>query len=418
MSEFYVRKSCRLCNSNDLELVLSLKKSPLCDAYVKERIEQKFYDLDVLLCKNCRFVQISTIINPEYIYKNYCKDQILNGQVPLYPPTSGHSSGLKGHFIKYVEDVNKNLNINKFNLIIDVGSSDGILLNYLKFKSKKVLGIEASLEFAKRADLNGIETIPKFLNNKLAKKIVNQFGHADLITINNLFANIDELEEFMKGIELLLGRDGVLIIESSYLLDLINNMVFDYIYHEHLSYLSILPLVKFFKKFKMRLIRIQELPTKGGSLRYFWAREGSKWYVDKNVGRLMGKENKANIRLNTFKAFRSRIDAAKEELINFLQHKKGEKIIGYGASATSTTLISHFQLNQYIDYLVDDNPMKIGTYSPAYHLPVYNSEKLLDDSPDIIIILAWRFKEEIQNKLTGIKSQMIVPLPKFEVLKV
>ena len=160
MSEFYERKSCRLCSSKDLGLVLSLKKSPLCDFYFKEQIEQDFYDLNVLLCKNCRFVQLSTIINPEYIYKSYGKDQILSGQVPLYPPTSGHSSGLKDHFIKYGVDVNKYLNINKFNLIIDVGSSDGILLNYLKFKSKKVLGIEASLETAEKTILNGIETIP------------------------------------------------------------------------------------------------------------------------------------------------------------------------------------------------------------------------------------------------------------------
>ena len=166
----------------------------------------------------------------------------------------------------------------------------------------------------------------------------------------------------------------------------------------------------------MRLIRVQELTTKGGSMRYFWAREGSKWSVEKNVDRLTKKEKKENIRKNTFKLFKSRIDEAKKELINFLQDKKDLKIIGYGASATSTILISHFHLNHYIEYLVDDNPMKIGTYSPGYLLPVFSPEKLFYDSPDIIIILAWRFKEVIQRKLTGIKRQMIVPLPKFEVL--
>ena len=221
----------------------------------------------------------------------------------------------------------------------------------------------------------------------------------------------------MEGIGILLKKDGVLIIEAAYLLDMINNMVFDYIYHEHLSYFSILPLVNFFKKLDMRLIHIQEVPTKGGSLRYYWTRENSKWSVDPSVKRLSEQEKKANIGTKTFEIFQAKIDSVMEDLIAYLKLQVNKIIVGYGASATSTTLISHFQLNQYLSYLVDDNPAKIGTFSPGYHLPVYGSEKLLDDSPDVIIILAWRFKEEIQRKLTGVESQVIIPLPNFEVLK-
>ena len=418
MNQFYVRKNCRLCGSNELDLVLPLKKSPLCDAYSKEIIEQDFYDVDVFLCKDCSFVQISTILNPRYIYKCYSDDQILDGQVPLYPPTSGHSRGLKDHFRKYAEDVMNYLNVNRFKLVVDIGSSDGTLLGFLKHNCNKALGIEVSKETAKNASLNGIETLPEFFHQSLSKRIVDEYGNADLIIINNLFANIDELYDFMHSVELLLDQDGILVIESSYLLYLIRNMVFDFIYHEHLSYFCILPLITFFKKFKMRLIHLQEVPTKGGSLRYYWAREGSKWNVDDNVGRLIENERKANIDRNIFDAFRVRIDSAKQQLIAFLLSQGNKTIVGYGASATSTTLISHFQLNEYLNYLVDDNPSKIGTHSPGYHLPVYGSSKLFEDPPDIVIILAWRFKEKISNKLSSISSQAIVPLPKFEIIRI
>jgi|SanBayMetagenome_1026888.scaffolds.fasta_scaffold00198_4 SAM-dependent methyltransferase len=404
MKEFYVRNTCRLCGSNELNLVLPLHESSLCDAYIKEKKEQNFYSLDLFLCNNCGFVQINTIIDPEIIYKDY-----------IYVTTS--SSGLQNHFKAYADEVCSQLQLIQSNLTVDIGSNDGTLLSFFKDKRHRVLGIEPSLNTAHEATINGIETLPNFFDNTLAEKIINQYGHADLITINNLFANIDNLEEFTKGVERLLAKDGVLVIESSYLIDMIDNMVFDFIYHEHLSYFSILPLVKFFKKFKMRLIRLQEVSTKGGSLRYYWAKENSKWDVDSIVEQLSKREQQANINMKTFEIFQSRIDFAKEQMFSFLQSIGRKKIVGYGASATSTTLISHFQLNQYISYLVDDNPGKIGTYSPGYHIPVYSSTKLQDEIPDVVIILAWRFKDEILKKLPGIASKVIVPLPHFEILK-
>ena len=196
-------------------------------------------------------------------------------------------------------------------------------------------------------------------------------------------------------------------------------MVFDYIYHEHLSYFSILPLVKFFKKFKMRLIQIQELPTKGGSLRYFWAREGSNWDVDKNVGRLVEKEIKANIRLSTFNAFRSRIDVAKEELINFLQYKKKGKIIGYGATAKSTTVLNFCKIkSETLDYFLDTTPGKTGKFMPGSHLYVQRYNKILTNQADYVFLGAWNFKKEIFKKerkyiKKGGKFITHVPTPKI-----
>jgi len=403
MKDFYIRNTCRLCNGSDLQLVLDLNKSPLCDAYLKEPKNQEYYNLDLYLCKECGFVQMNTIVDPEIIYKDY-----------IFVTTS--SSSLKPHFDSYTREVSSVLEIKNSKFVVDIGSNDGTLLELFKSKKHRVLGIEPAEKIANDAEKKGIKTVNEFFDILLAKQIVDQYGYADIITINNLFANIDELETFTKGLEILLDENGVIVIESSYLLNMIDNMVFDFIYHEHLSYFSILPLIKFFKKFGMKLIRLQEVSTKGGSLRYYWAREDSKWDVNENVERLIEKERIASINVKTFEEFKLRINYVKEPLMDYLISHANKTIVGYGASATSTTLISTFQLDNYLTYLVDDNADKIGTYSPGYHIPVYGSSKIFDEPPDLILILAWRYKQEIMKRLQGIRSQIIVPLPQFELL--
>jgi hypothetical protein len=403
IKNFYTKINCRLCNSDNIQLVLPLNKSPLCDEYLKEPRKQEFFDLNSYMCIDCGFVQIDTIIDPEVIYRNY-----------IYLTTS--SPGLIKHFETYASEVCSALNIESSKLTVDIGSNDGSLLSYFKEKNHRVLGIEPSLNTAEDATKNGIETLPIFFDESEAKKIVSKYGKADLVTINNLYANIDDLESFTKGLEILLDDDGVLIIESSYLLNAIKNMVFDFIYHEHLSYFSILPLEKFLKKFGLKLIRLDKVSTKGGSMRYFCARDNSRWDVDENVEKLKEEEVKANIGIGVFQEFQSKINNLKKDLTDFLKSQGNKNIVGYGASATSTTLISHFNLDQYFSCLIDDNPAKVGTYSPGYHIPVYGVEKLEEETPDIIIILAWRFYEQILPKLNRMKSQIILPLPTFKKL--
>jgi len=402
MSNSYKKNSCRLCASKNLSDVLVLNQSPLCDAYSKMPKQQEFYDLTLCLCNNCNFVQINTVIDPEEIYRDY-----------IYVTTS--SLGLQTHFENYALEVCDYLNLNESNLAVDIGSNDGTLLGYFKKNGLKVLGIEPSTRAAKYANDNKIETIEDFFDDNVATKIVNKYGKASLITINNLFANVDSLKEFIESLDILLDDDGVVVIESSYLLDMINNMIFDFIYHEHLSYFSILPLVNFFNQFNIRLIHVHRIATKGGSLRYFWARNESKWVVNKSVSQLTSKELLAKINPRKFVEYNNQINIIKVDLKNFLDKYKGCKIVGYGASATSTTLISHFELQDYFSYLVDDNIDKIGTYTPGYNIPVYSSQKLIQDIPDVIVILAWRFKEPILKNLTSFNGVIVTPLPNFKV---
>ena len=403
MNDHYIKQECRLCRSKEIKTVLPLNESPLCDAYLKVKKEQKFYPLNLQQCNDCGFAQINCVVDPEIIYRDY-----------IYVTTS--SSGLKNHFQSYAKDVFSYTEPASQNLVVDIGSNDGTLLDFFQKKDCRTLGIEPSINTAKDATERGIETLPEFFSFELSHQLVERYGNADLITINNLFANIDDLHDFTKGLEYLLSENGVLVIESSYLLDMVNNMVFDFIYHEHLSYFSIIPLVKFFKQFGMKLIRVEHVETKGGSLRYYWAKESSNRPVDVSVAQAIEAEEKANINEGFFKQFESRIDQIKKELTDILETHKDQKIVGYGASATSTTLISHFGLDRYFSTLIDDNPGKIGTFSPGFHIPVKISDSLYESPPDVLIILAWRFHQEIYRKISDLNCKVIVPLPELTIL--
>ncbi|EKO27360.1 C-methyltransferase C-terminal domain protein [Leptospira interrogans str. UT126] len=405
MNHFYLRKDCRLCKSKDLIKVLPLTPTALCDAYVKERKEQDVYPLDLFQCKNCGFVQIECVVDPEIIYRDY-----------IYVTTS--SSGLSNHFENYAKDVLEKLNLGAGSFVVDIGSNDGTLLSYFKARNAKVLGVEPSTKTAEDATNRGIETLPEFFDPNLARKIKEKVGQADLITVNNLYANIDDLHSFTEGLEYLLSPNGVVVIESSYLGDMVDNMVFDFIYHEHLSYFSILPLIKFFDSFGLRLIHLQHVGTKGGSFRYYWARKNSIHSVSEEVSKFIEIEKEKNMNESYFKKYADRINKVKAELIQELEKSKGKKkIIGYGASATSTTLIYHFGLEEYIDYLVDDNPGKIDTYSPGLHIPVKHPDVLNSEGDAVLIVLAWRYFDLIRSKLKNQKLTLICPLPYIQVIK-
>ncbi|WP_032918754.1 class I SAM-dependent methyltransferase [Leptospira santarosai] len=401
MNNFYLRKDCRLCKSTDLIKVLPLTPTALCDAYLKKKKEQEIYPLDLFQCKNCGFVQIECVVDPEIIYRDY-----------IYVTTS--SSGLSSHFENYAKDVFEKLDLKPDNLVLDIGSNDGTLLGYFKKKNVKVLGVEPSIKTAEEATSRGIETLPEFFDPDLAKKIKEKFGSADLITINNLYANIDDLHSFTEGLEFLLSPNGVVVIESSYLGDMIDNMVFDFIYHEHLSYFSILPLIRFFDSFDLRLIHLQHVETKGGSFRYYWARKNSVHVISEDVNKFVRIEKEKNMTEVYFRDYADRIDKEKTKLLQELEKLKGKKkIIGYGASATSTTLIYYFRLENYLDYLVDDNPGKIDTYSPGLHIPVKNPDVLNSEEDAVLVVLAWRYFDLIQSKLKNHKLTLICPLPEF-----
>ena len=403
--QFYLAEKCRFCQSSDMELVLPLTPSPLCDQYLTERKFQEVFPLDLYLCRECGLSQIKCVVDPEYIYRDY-----------IYVTTS--SSGLVKHFEKYAEDVVARLCNNKISAVLDIGSNDGSLLKCFKSKGLSILGVEPAREIAAIANRSGVNTIADYFNEEVASQIKGKYGLSDVVTINNLFANIDDVDEFVESIKYVLSENGFIVIESAYLGNMIENTMFDFIYHEHLSCISIIPLEKFFQKHDMKLIDLQPVSTKGGSMRYYFTRNASNIKKTESVDSYRNIEIKSELNsMETFDGLNKRIVERRNELLSYLLKNSSKNIVGYGASATSTTFIYHFGIGAYLKALVDNNPGKIGTYSPGLQLEVFDSDYIYDNNIDIVLLVAWRYSDLIMRKHKKFNGEFVVPLPEFKVYR-
>jgi hypothetical protein len=409
----YRRKTCRMCGSGNLELVFQLAPSPIGDAYVradKLSIPQERYPIDLFLCRDCGLSQLLDVIAPELLYGEY-----------IYVTSS--SLGLADHFQRYAADVLARIKPAAGELVVDLGSNDGTLLRCFQNLGMKSLGVEPAGDIARAAMERGVETIPAFFTPDLARRIRCEHGPASIVTANNVYANIDDLQSFTHGVRELLAPDGVFVFESYYLADLIENMVFDFIYHEHISSFAVKPVQRFFASLGMELIDVLRVPIKGGSLRYFVQQAGGPRNVSPAVASLISREERLGLySADTFHNFAAKIDGLKVQTRRLLDEAKarGEKIAGFGASITVTTLIYHFDLGGYFDYLVDDNPVKQGRFSPGLHLPVLPAEVLCERKPDLAVILAWRYFEPIISKQKRYLEQggtFVVPVPELKVIR-
>jgi SAM-dependent methyltransferase len=406
------RSDCRGCGSRDLELVFSLKPSPIGDAYVtpeQVNVPQPSYPIDLYMCRQCGLAQILDVIDPEILYGEY-----------IYVTAS--SMGLAEHFRGYADSVTDRCRLRPGSLVVDIGSNDGTLLRCFQERGMNVLGVEPAAHIAAQATAGGIKTIDRFFTPDLARQMVAEHGHARLVTANNVFANIDDLNSWVDAVNELLAGDGVFVFESYYLADLVQNMVFDFIYHEHLSAFSVKPIQALFERVGLELAAVQRVPTKGGSLRYFVQRPGGPLAKDGSVEEMRALEDGMGLyRKETYSAFADKIDGLKEKTRKFLAQAKseGKSIAGFGASITGTTLIYHFEIGGYLDYLVDDNLAKQGRFSPGLHLPVLPSSALFERKPDYVVVLAWRFAEPFIRKnhayLEG-GGCFVIPVPEFKVV--
>jgi hypothetical protein len=406
------RSDCRACASPDLELVFALKPTPVGDDYVSpDRLDepQPSYPIDLYMCKRCGLAQIIDVIDPDVLYGNY-----------IYVTQS--SPGLNSHFQSYAEHVVQRCKVKPGSLVMDLGSNDGTLLRSFKGLGMKVLGVEFAAHIAEQATASGIETIGKFFERDLAGQIVASHGNAKVVTANNVFANIDDLRSWVDGINVLLAEDGVFIFESYYLADLIDNMVFDFIYHEHLSSFSVKPMKMLFESVGLELVAAERVATKGGSLRYYVQRPGGPLADDGSVAALLaGEDSKGLYRKETYDAYAAKIDGLKQQTLQFLRKAKseGKTVAGFGASITCTTLIYHFEIGEYLDYLVDDNQAKQGRFSPGHHLAVLPTSVLYERKPDYVLVLAWRFADTFIGKNQAYLEQggrFVVPVPEMKIV--
>ena len=414
MTNKFIRKDalCRICKSSDIKIILKLNDTPLEDQFVDEsnkQLEQKAFPLELAICKNCGYVHLPYIINPEESYVDY-----------LYK--SGITPGLRSHYDKYAKDIIENYSIEKESLVVDLGSNDGSMLASFKRQGMNVVGVEPANLIADYANQSGIKTINDYFSNEVVSKIVSGYGKADVITANYMFANIDDIVNFTKSVEALLSEDGVFVVETGYHPEQFNIKMFDYIYHEHFSYFTVGTLSYLFDQCGLKIIDVQKTKPKGGSIRVVTQKQDGLRETLPSVGMIIDSEKESNIYgIEMYREFSNSLQELKADLIELLKSikDKGKSIVAFGASHSTTTLIYHFELSDYFDYIVDDNKTKHGLYSPGLHIPVFPTDRMYVDRPDYILILAWQHKLSITKKHKLIiekGSTFIVPLPKIEII--
>lgn len=412
--DVYKISSCQFCKSKNLTKVLDFGKTPPANSFLKQINHDKkedVYPLQVYLCKNCHLLQLGHVVKPEILFKDY-----------VY--TSSTSPVFVKHFEEYAKTVFNRFHLNYNSTVVDIGSNDGILLKPFKALGVKVLGVDPAQNLADRATIEGVPTLPKFFDSQLAEEIVGRIGNIDIVTANNVFAHIRDLDEIVKGIKILLKEDGVFIFEVAYLGDFIEKNYFDLIYHEHLYYHAVGPLDYFFKKHGMIIFDVERVPTHGGSIRVYVKKAKANRPVNLSVQKIIKEENEKGLgKEKTYVDFSKKIEENKKILLNLLREIKTQEkmIVGYGAPAKGNTLLNYFGINnKLLDYIIDDSPLKQGLFTPGTHIPVVSINKLAEKpTPDYVLILAWNFAESIMKKLmetTSWKGNFIIPVPKPKVI--
>ena len=404
---------CRFCQ-NKLKIIFAdLGMSPLANSYVnsiESEVGEVFFPLKTFVCEKCFLVQLGEFKSPNEIFKDYAY-------------FSSFSSSWVNHAEQYVNSLVKKFNINKKNLVVEIASNDGYLLQFFKKKNIPVLGIEPAENVAKNAIKKGIPTITKFFGSKLAIELKKSGKKVDCIIANNVLPHTPELTDFIKGLELLINPNGIIVIQfSAYLLPLIKNSQFDHIYHEHFSYFSLTTIKQILKKFKLEIIDVEELNVHGGSLRLYIKKIGQTKKESKNVKKLINKEKEFGItKKDTYRNFENQILEKKISIWKFFSAAKKEKkkIACYGAPAKGNTMLNYCQIGKdFINFTVDKNPAKQGKLLPGTHIPIFNLKKINEFKPDYLVILPWNLKEEIVEEMKYIRKwggKFVVLSPKVKI---
>jgi nucleoside-diphosphate-sugar epimerase len=386
---------CRSCGSFDLKRVVSLGYQPLANNLLKKENEKcELYPLEVNYCSKCHNCQLSVSVDPKKMFANY-----------LY--TSSTSKLFRNHFVNAAKKYSKELKLNKKNsYIIDIGSNDGVALKpFIDLGFNKILGIEPAKNLAKLANKKKIKTFNGFLEKKNLKKIKK---NADLILASNVFAHSDKLKEMAECMFSLLGKNGTIIIEVQYLINTLNDLTFDNIYHEHYNYWSLTSLVNFFNQFDAKIYKSEKVDTHGGSLRIY-VKKGKKVKIDLSVKKMLKDEESFGIKnFKTYQEFGKKVyRIRKNVLYNIKKLKKNnKKIIGYGAPAKATTALNFFGISKEIEYIVEDNKLKHNKFIPGVKIPIKNKSQI-KNKDNTLLVLAWNFFNDIKKNNNELSDNFI-----------
>jgi len=383
--------------------------NPLANGFLKqEQLSQNEarFPLDPHVCLDCGLIQVEDNVPTEF-FRNY-----------VYVPSA--SEVMHTHFAALAELMAKQFLPSPDSLAVDIGCNDGLLLKCLKDRGAKILGVDPATNLVQRARQEGLEIINEYLNPETAQSIKEQYGCASVVVTTNTFHHIDDLDCFTEAITILLDDNGVFIIEVPHALELVKLNQFDGIYHEHVSQLTVKSIVDLCQRFDLAVFDIQKLQVHGGSIRVF-VRKATQVHgvtVSPTVSQWLCKEMESGLLApSTYDEFRERVEKIKAALLTLLKDLKGEgkSVVGYGASARGNTLLNYYNIGtDLLDYIVDKNTLKHGLYTPGTHIPVFAVDRILQDRPDYVLVLAWNFADEIMGQQKEYREhggEFILPIP-------
>ena len=405
--------ACRFCSAPLTQTFVDLGLSPLANSLLTQEDlsrEEPRYPPHAYVCGECLLVQLAEHASPQEIFEDY-----------VY--FSSYSDSWVEHARRYVEQMIDRFGFDADSSVVEIASNDGYLLQWFLERGVPVLGVEPAANVATAAEAKGIPTVVRFFSEQAARELVDEGRRADLVIGNNVLAHVPGLNDFVAGIEILLGPDGVVTMEFPHLLRLIEETEFDTIYHEHFSYFSALTVERIFAAHGLRLFDVEELPTHGGSLRIYAAHAGSEAHADTGrVVELVERERAAGLGdLATYARFDERVRTVRKGLREFLEGKRaeGRSVAAYGAAAKGVTLLNYCGIGpELVQYVADRSPHKQGLYLPGVRIPIRSPDHVAETKPDYLLLLAWNLKDEIAEQMSHVRDwggRFVTPIPEVVV---
>lgn len=403
--------SCRLCGTPLTATVIDLGEQPLANSYVDPASAalELTYPLHARLCESCGLVQVDDVVAPQEIFGDYAY-------------FSSVSDSWVDHAHGFADVAVERLGLVEQDLVVEIASNDGYLLQWFIDHDIRVLGIEPAANVAAVAIERGVPTVVKFFGEATARKVRAEQGAARLIVGNNVLAHVPDLNDFIAGLKVLLAPDGRISVEFPHLLNLVRQTQFDTIYHEHYSYFSLLAAARAFERHGLRVVEVEELPTHGGSLRLWICHSNAPIPTGGSVAKVLDAERRAELDLPSgYRDFGARAQECRDGLIRFLEEASsaGQRVVAYGAAAKGNTLLNFAGVgSEHLEYVVDRSKHKQGTLLPGSRVPVRDPAEVMLDQPDFLLVLPWNLRDEITTQMSGIREwggRFVTAIPAIEV---
>ncbi|MBF0160380.1 MAG: class I SAM-dependent methyltransferase [Magnetococcales bacterium] len=403
--------SCLVCGSSSIDEFLNLGSTPLANRFITPTElgqTELSAPLKVGFCHSCTHIQLTHLVAPAEMFSHY-----------LY--ISSMSDTLKAHLADLAQCVVNRVALRPSHFVVDIGANDGTLLSSFRRHGVQTLGVDPAANLAQIARQNGIDMYTAFFGRETAQKIVSQWGQAQVITATNTFPHLPKLTDFLAGLDILLAPGGFFVLEAHYLQDILDQLAFDTVYHEHCHYWSLAPMMRLFRDHNFEIVDVERIPLHHGQLRVWVQRRGVS-VRSHRVDTLLAAEQQAGLRqISTFRHFSERVTILKNQLCQTIDHllSQGKKIAGYGAPAKGNTLLTFLGLGpDRIVWIADRSPLKQGRLTPGTHIPIVDPERITQEQPDYLLLLAWNFADEVmqQQKLFRDRGgQFILPVPTVSI---